>query len=215
MNRGAFELSASMLVILILSVVIFGGGLYMVGRFFWVSDDIERGVLEQNRREFENRLIQSGEPVSIPLNKAKILIGESKPFALGIINTYQDTDTFVVEMSFSNAFDTNNPAQAIPESNKGFINQRWMFSDLPPIDNLKRNAVEIIPLTVLVGSEMSPGIPTKHGVTYVFNVCVYTMSITPPTSLCTIGADLGPIPLDKIRNELHGAKISKIYVEVP
>ena len=208
MNRGAFELSASMLVILILSVVIFGGGLYMVGRFFWVSDDIERGVLEQNRREFENRLMQSGEPVSIPFNKAKILIGESKPFALGILNTFQDSDTFVVEMSFSNAFDTNNPAQPLVEPEKAAINERWIFTEIPPIDNLKRNAVEVIPLSVLVGSEMAPGISTRRGVTYVFNVCVYPLSITTPTQLCSLEP---PIPKDRIRNEFHSPKITNIY----
>lgn len=211
-RRGAIELSVSMVVILILSIVIFGGGLFLVGQFFSFAEQTQEKVSAQTQQEVENRLMQSGEPVSIPFNKAKILIGESKPFALGILNTFQDTDTFAVEMSFSNAFDTNNPAQPLVEPEKAAINEKWIFTEIPPIDNLKRNAVEVIPLSVLVGSEMAPGISTKRGVTYVFNVCVYPISITPPTGLCSLEP---PIPKDRIRSELHGGKISKIYVEVP
>jgi len=210
-RKAAMQLSVSMMVMLIISIVIFGFGIYLAGQVFTLAEQTEASISAQTQKEIESRIMQSGDPVSIPFNKKKVLTGESHAFALGILNTFKEKDTFIVEMSFSNAFDTQDPTQKLTEPDKNFINNNWIFTEIPPLENVKRNEAQVIPLSVQVNSEMAPRITTKRGTTYVFNICVYALKVSAPTGLCRLEL---PIPRDRIRGELHGKRISKIYVEV-
>jgi len=210
-RKAAMQLSVSMMVMLIISIVIFGFGIYLAGQVFTLAEQTEASISSQAQKEIENRIMQSGDPVTIPFYKKKVLTGESHAFALGILNTFKEKDTFIIEMSFSNAFDTSDPTQKLQEPDKSFINENWIFTEIPPLENVKRNEARVIPLSVQVNSEMADGVTTKRGATYVFNVCVYPLKVSAPTGLCRIEP---PIPRDRIRSELHGKRISKVYVEV-
>jgi len=215
-KKAAIQLSVSIIVILILSIVIFSGGLYLVTKFFTFAQETQATITAQAQKEIENRLIQSGEPMNLPFNKKAILIGQSHAFGLGVMNTFQNTETFAITMSFSNAYDTSNPTNPIVDTDKGYINENWIFTEQPPILNLGRNEIEVVPLSVIVGSQMQSTTPTRRSTTYVFNVCVYPAEISSPgnSDLCSIDTP-PPIPRDEIRTRLHGQKIGKIYVEVP
>jgi hypothetical protein len=114
-------------------------------------------------------------------------------------------------MRFSNAFNTADPTQKLQDPEPSFINENWIFTEIPALNGVKRNEAHVIPLSVMVGSEMADGVTTQRGATYVFNVCVYPESLATPSGLCGFPS---PIPRDEIRSKLHGKRISKIYVEV-
>lgn len=196
MNRKAFELSVNFLVMLIISIVIFGGALYMVKQFFSSTQEIQKKVSAEIEAEIERRLVESGEQVAIPLNKAKLGLRESYAFGLGILNMLGEEKTFSIKMNFDRAFTKFN--EPITLTDGSFINKNWIFEELPPA-TIKNNDYEIVPLTVVADNRMSEDSTTAPG-TYVFNVCVFKEA----PQECRKGAV----------NLYPEGRISKIYVEL-
>jgi hypothetical protein len=70
-RKAAMQLSVSMMVILIISIVIFGFGIYLAGQVFKMAEDTEASVSAQAQKEIEARIMQSGDA------------------GLGILNTFK------------------------------------------------------------------------------------------------------------------------------
>jgi len=205
-GKKGFELSVTFLVILIIAIVIFTSGIYLIKQFFSVTLKIEERVTAQTQKEIERRLIEAGEKVAVPFNRKQVKIGDSRTFGLGILNTLGQSNLFGVEMSFNKAFTLKEQQEIFPEL--AYMNQDWIYSELPN-QQLKRNEHIIIPLTVRVGSKTAEGVITKKDVVYIFNACVYKDISDKGLKICEKAK---PTAFDL--EKLHGNQIKKIYVEV-
>lgn len=84
-NKKAVELSINFMVILIITLVVFGMSLYLLKMFFGTAQEIKENINTQTENEIQ-RLLFSGERVAIPINKKEIKRGSSAVFGLGILN---------------------------------------------------------------------------------------------------------------------------------
>lgn len=205
-SKKGFELSVTFLVILIISIVLFSSGIFLIRKFFSITGDVEERVAAQTQKEIERRLLEAGEKVSIPQNRKSAKIGDAVTFGLGILNTLGSEHTFAVEMSFNKAYTTKDQELIMQE--QGFINSNWIFSSIPD-QKLQRNEHIILPLTIRPTGEMSEGLTTARDGIYIFNVCVYKDPADISKSICKKSKPTMP-ELEL----LHGNQIKKIYLEI-
>jgi len=176
-------------------------GLYLIKQFFAATGEVERQITADIQKEVERRLLETGERVAIPLNKATISQGRSKAFGLGVLNTRGIETTFHIKMEYSGHYTLDGDVVEGSLADPSWISQNWIFTAITPV-TLKNNEQEVIPLTVLVDRRMSADTETRPDSTYVFNVCVFT-SQTAASGPCQRGA-----------TDLYTNRIYKIYVDV-
>ncbi len=219
MNRRGFEISATMLVVLILSVVIFAGGLYMVKQYFTFASKVQGQIDADTQRQINAKLIQGTEPVIIPINKKTARGGEAITFGLGVLNTLGSMHTFGMDVKFAGAYlrDSEQPITGDSTPENDYINNNWIMSEYENFE-LGPNARKVIPVTIRVDNRMNAQGTTKAGTIYVFNVCVYKEANTANRQQF----NCGPRTYDEvykpdqqiIDNLILGRKIRKILVEV-
>ncbi|MBI2138892.1 hypothetical protein HYU13_04840 [Candidatus Woesearchaeota archaeon] len=206
MKRGAIELSTNFLVIMIISLVIFGSSLALTKKFFGKASDIKQLYDEKTESEIE-RLLDDGSRVAIPFDKKRIPNGEFATFGIGILNALNIgvENNFRLRIRFKSAFDKNNqqictnPASCAPNA--------WLRTadGIPDSDgiyidkSIKNNQQQ----KVILGVEVK----NAPAGTYIFDikVCYNVPSGTiPPPSDCTESGY--PFAYDSLK---------KVYVEVP
>ena len=94
-KKAAIELSTNFLVIIILSIVVFGMGIYMVNMFFSSSESMKEDINKQTEEQIIN-LLMAGDRVSIPITKQTISVGKSYTFGVGILNILGDPSDFTI-----------------------------------------------------------------------------------------------------------------------
>ncbi|MFQ5621219.1 MAG: hypothetical protein ACE5FT_05215 [Candidatus Nanoarchaeia archaeon] len=205
MNKKGMELSVNFMVMLILSIVVFGFGIYLVGKIFSTAE-LEQGRVSDNvKAEVRNRLFRGGDAVAIPWNKEKLKIGESHTFGLGILNTYTEVKNFKIEMTYVEAYDRM--GKMLPQdllADQGYINSHWIFTEYP-VEELKPNTHAIIPLSVLVDN-MIGDTGTRSNYIYKFNVCVSDVSKNVQINCAN--------PSREAVRKLHGSQVLTLLVEV-
>jgi len=174
MNKRGIELAVNFLVMLMLAIVVFGFGIYLVSAIFGEAELQQSQVSERVEAEVQKRLFQGGEAVAIPWNKKQIPIGESHTFGLGILNTYDQKKTFNVYVTYVEAYDRM--GKQTPQdlgSDQGYINSNWIFANQPPVE-LNPNEHAIVSLPVLVASRMADdpaAVATQREYIYKFKHC--------------------------------------------
>jgi len=162
MKKG-FELSVNFIVILIISIVVFGFGLRFAYTMFSSAHETVAIFDEQMQKEVENSLYQ-GNIVAIPVNQKEMRIRDTETFGLGILNQLGETKYFKVFIDFATAVDEH--GEVFSEDILNNVNvEDWTFEE-SPVYQLKDNEHKIMPLA------FSVPLGTKKG-TYVFNVGVY------------------------------------------
>lgn len=197
------EISVTFLVMLILSITIFSFGIYLVREFFGFAQETQEAIDMQTQAEIERRLLDAGEKVSIPINKAKVDIGTSKQFGLGVLNTYREPKSFPISMAYVRGFMPDGSVWQGETPDQGHINENWIYTSLQPV-HLGPNEHAVVPITIRVAGKMSPTLGTKKGYAYVFNVCVYKDEANKPDCAQIEPADL---------KYLHGEQVLKIYAQ--
>ena len=214
-KKAAIELSVNFLVMLIITLVIFGSSMVMVKKFFGGATDIKRVYDERTEQEIE-RLLDDGSRVAIPFDKKKIPNGEFETFGMGVLNvlgTDQNND-FRIQIAFNKAFRKDN-TEICSSSNPpvcGSPNTWLSSSDAARTDQatiglvmektIKNNAQQ----KFLVGVEVADAKPG----TYIFdmNVCfkstVGTQSMIKDSNRCPDTTD-HPHPYERVK---------KLYIEV-
>ncbi len=91
-NKKAIELSVNFLVILIIAIVVFGFGIYLVFKFFGAAPDITEGISSQLQQEI-NQMLSQGEKVALPINQQTVQDGKGYTFWLGISNMLNNAET--------------------------------------------------------------------------------------------------------------------------
>ena len=96
--------------------------------------------------------------------------GESHVFALGITNTFQDTERFQVELSFKEARDKSNNliTQAQASTMMGWVSENEFETY-----ELEKYEQAFLPVGVTVGEEIAPGVETIPGIYYFDAVVLY------------------------------------------
>jgi hypothetical protein len=88
MNKKAFAVSVNFVIILILSIIVFTIGIYIVNRFFDFAKEEKLRWDDLTRREIDAAL-DSGDRIAIPRYKQTVANGEFASFGVGILNVLQ------------------------------------------------------------------------------------------------------------------------------
>ena len=201
-GKKGFQLTATFLVILILTVVIFTGAIYFTKRFFTTAEQMRATIDRQTEAEIEALLYQEGNLIALPVFKKKVPRGQQATFGIGVKNMLERTENFYIFVKFSKAFDANE--EVITGTDSNFIDTQWLLYHQGPYV-VENNKLEMIPVMALADLKMAEGETTSKG-TYSFNVCVIA---GPPPSGFNCASPPRPLP-----PAVYGGKVYKIYVEV-
>ena len=203
MNKKGFELSATVIVLLVITIVIFIGSLYFLRQFYTGAEQI-KGEIERSTQEQIENLLRTGDLVAIPLNKKIIKKGNGAVFGLGIRNVGAKKD-FTVITNFYRAFEVDGKTE-IP-ADPFYINDNWLLYSEGPYQ-LDSNELKLVPISVTVDDAIDDyGTSTRAG-TYVFNVCVFTGGVM-------MDCDLEAFKSNGIPEDLYSKKVYQIIAEVP
>lgn len=161
-TRGAIELSVNMLVIIIISIVILGGGIALLYKFIDFGQQAKMDLDSRTEAELQRLLLQEGKQVALPLNKVELKRGDEKVFGLGVLNTL--TPTAGATEVFSVMI---NPSAYLPPQGESQENPEvlsWLLYD-PEAFSLKEQESKQIPISVSVPVDAVTGI-------YIFDVKV-------------------------------------------
>ncbi len=201
-GKRAFELSATFLVMLILTIVIFVGSIYFTKKFFTTAEQMKGTIDQQTEAEIERLLYSDNSIVAIPMFKKTIQRGKQDTFGLGIRNILERTENFYVMISFSKGFDSNE--DVIPGTDIEHMNSKWLLYNPGPY-SIQHNKMEMIPILVNAGLTTAAATNTAKG-TYSFNVCVFA-GVIPSGFDCSN-------PPRSLPDNVYSGKIYKIYAEV-
>ncbi len=97
-NKKGIELSINFIVILILSIVIFGFGIVFLRNMFIEIGTIKQVTDEDFKANIENLLCDSSERICIGTNRREIRRNKVGFFTLGIRNTYPENKNFYINV---------------------------------------------------------------------------------------------------------------------
>src|SRR3989338_4247202 len=134
MNKRGIELSVNFLVMLILSLIVFMFGLYLVYQFFGTAVDLQTQLDEQTEKELQAMLI-SGERVALPKTQVNLQRGKSYTFGLGILNTLGAEKEFSVNIiegqAYQGASSITNGLDTIPAKTYSIKNTEQRLLAIP------------------------------------------------------------------------------------
>jgi len=141
MNKKAIELSINFIVIIIISVVIFSGGIILSNKMFKGAQDVLEELDSQSAARIE-ALLDDGARVAMPFKSKDVARGESAVFGVGILNVLATTD-FKMTVSFNEAYDESDNRICSYSTDPGcpdYPGEEWLIYDDQPFpveDNQK------------------------------------------------------------------------------
>ncbi len=167
-KRGAIGLPINILVIIIISLVIFAGGISLLYKLMGEAEFARDRLDTKTESELRRLLEIESKPVALPLHTVYLHPGEFHYFGLGILNIGEVRE-FFVEVNPSKAYDGENVAIEVtcPDPNKDCVPVlEWLlFKDGPY--SIQQNEYELVPIGVELPKTAVKG-------TYIFDVNVYT-----------------------------------------
>ncbi|NOZ80910.1 MAG: hypothetical protein GXP63_04515 [DPANN group archaeon] len=170
-KKAAIELSINFIVIIVMSVVIFAGGIFIAQKMFSGADDVLNDLDQQSVARIES-LLDDGARVAIPFKTRQASRGESAVFGIGILNILKTPTDFTIEVEFDSAYDgdtllcdsSSNPTGCTPAATSWNTPDDWPIYDTQP-HTLKTNQKDVYRILVKVPDDATSG-------TYIFNVKV-------------------------------------------
>jgi len=136
MNRKAIQLSVNFMVILIITLIVFGMAMYLLNMFFGTAKEIKENIDTQTEKEIQ-RVLFSGERVAMPINRKEIKRGSSGVFGLGILNVESGPE-FTIKIEHGPLIQNNeivdpNPTtlKILQEYNKTIKNNEHVVVPIP------------------------------------------------------------------------------------
>jgi len=175
-DKRGMELAMTVVVLIIISIIIFIGGLALVWKFFAGAEEIKSQIDRSTQQQIETLLLQGNEIVAIPINTKTVRTGTDTTFGLGIRNVGRDTQDYFVRIDLAGIYDQK--GKYYPEIDAQTIEQEteqlWLggFQEHGPI-SVAKHEFKIVPLYVRVNNAIAEGVSTPKGANVVFNVCVY------------------------------------------
>ncbi|MFH1769942.1 MAG: hypothetical protein ABH828_00095 [archaeon] len=93
MNKKGFELSANMMVVIILSLVLFGSGMVIFSKVIGGGKEIETGLTEQMREKLDAAM-DDGSLIVIPQTTMHVQQGNTAKFTVGFWNELDEEIEF-------------------------------------------------------------------------------------------------------------------------
>lgn len=175
MDKRGLELSLTVIVLIILSIIIFIGGISLVWKFFAGAEEIKGGIEMQTKQQIESLLRQGNELVAIPINTKKAPVGSETTFGLGIRNIIAEQGFYIqIDAAEPPLYDQKGKEIQGVSASTEFIEENWLggFREQGPI-MIKQNQYELVPLRIRAASSVDFQSPTPRGSIVVFNVCVF------------------------------------------
>ena len=107
MNKKAFELSINFMVILIISIVIFGFGIKFLSDFMKGVNDITKLTESDFNANMERILCDSSERTCVGISRKEIRPNKVAFFTFGVLNTYDESKDFYVDIEQADPYDNN------------------------------------------------------------------------------------------------------------
>ena len=101
-NKRAMELSINFIVMLILAIAVFAGGLVFASKFFGKAEKMRESLDSQTEKQIE-KMLDSGSRVVLPIGTKEIFRKKFDTFALGVLANY--AGTYEADVTFVQAFD--------------------------------------------------------------------------------------------------------------
>jgi len=98
MNKKAFELSINFIVILIISIVIFGFGIKFIGNLMKGVDDLSKLTESDFNANMERMLCDSSEKTCVGISRKEIRVNKVKFFTFGVLNINEQTTDFYIDV---------------------------------------------------------------------------------------------------------------------
>jgi len=95
-SKKGIELSINFIVMLILAVAVFAGGLMFAAKFFGQAEKVRGNLDAQTEKQIE-KLLDSGSPVVLPISSKEIFRNKFDTFGLGILAKANGRYTVTVE----------------------------------------------------------------------------------------------------------------------
>jgi len=150
-NKKGFELSINFIVILIISIVVFGFGIKFAYDIMHQAEELKDITLKDIEANLERIMCDSSEKICVGTSTREIRPNKVGFFTVGILNTYDDRQNFYIDVEESES-------EGIPQIGKKY----WMLRNELTIEPNEQQKVGI--------AVQVPG-GVKKG-TYVLNVYV-------------------------------------------
>ncbi|MBN2053248.1 hypothetical protein JW756_07120 [Candidatus Woesearchaeota archaeon] len=142
MKKASMELSVNFLVVIIISLILLGIGIFLVNKFLILSTKLPSAVSEQQKTMLRQALSEGALVAAYP-SILTVSRGSSADFGIGINNELDQRNTFSIYLSDQNC----NPAMPI-EFGKLY---------LPGPHDIKNNAYDYIPIRINVPKKATKG----------------------------------------------------------
>ncbi len=200
MDKKGLELSLTVIVVIIISIIVFIGGIAFVWKMFSSAEEIKAGIDKQTKDQIEAMLREGTEIIVIPINTKQASLGSDATYGLGIRNIQQD-QAFYVRIDFEGIYGSKGQRlDVIPDPE--FVESEWLggFREIGPTI-IGRNKYEVIPLRIKAGTKISGSEATPRNAIAIFNVCVFPNN---PGGECE--------PANKINT--YNNQINQVFVEI-
>lgn len=159
MKKGAISLPINMLVIIIISLVIFAGGISLLYKLMAGAESAKATLDAKTEIELRRLLETESQKVALPLHTAYLYPGEFHSFGLGILNIREKETSFTLDIQPKALDQEGNRIEPEPDVSN------WLLFISGPYQ-LKANEYELIPIGVEVPKTVEKG-------TYIFDVKVF------------------------------------------
>ncbi|MBI2666062.1 hypothetical protein HYX13_00460, partial [Candidatus Woesearchaeota archaeon] len=160
-KKGAINLSVEFLVVIILSIVLLGMGVFFLYSLLGQAEELKEDLDQRTEDELQRLLIDQGKRVALPLHTADVLAGERHVFGIGILNVdvAEPNNDFTLSIEKVTGFDpAKNPLSAAENA------LTWLLYQKDPLTiELQEHRTE--PILVAVPKDAAKG-------TYIFEVVV-------------------------------------------
>ncbi|HLD00296.1 MAG TPA: hypothetical protein VJC39_00970 [Candidatus Nanoarchaeia archaeon] len=167
-KRGAIELSASMLVVIIISLVLFLGGVALLYQLISKSQDFKNELDQQTAEELQRLLLDQGQQVALYPNSAVLNPGQQQIFGVGVLNigAEKSFSAQICLSKFADKLKIDRTSEVIGSENCGL--KDWILYDFSSFF-LDTHETWKVPLLIEVPPTAEPG-------EYIFNVVICTTS---------------------------------------
>ena len=223
-NTRGLELSVTVIVLLVISVIMFILAFALLKQFFFEADSIRAELDKDVGRRIEKILGQGTDVIAVPFTKTTLTRGSDKVFGIGVRNVLGKKQRFCTSTFFDKGFLPDErsigASSGTPEYDTEFIQEHWLgdFALLDEPGTLAHGEFRVVPVRIKAFNLMAEGQQTLKG-TYVFDVCIFVSAdcTSQTAKVCKACAD-NPLLCSKLRDTspdfVYTDKLTKLFVEV-
>jgi|GEM_PF-3115035 len=180
-QRKGMEIAVSTVVVLIIGIIVFGSGIFLMGKINKGIGDIEKNMDSNTENQLRAQLA-SGGVVAVPESGKVIRRGQTANYWIAIRNTLNKDQEFTVKTEFRRAL-TENEEDMFPQLTNDIQNdvQHWIAGQGIDTIEVKNNDARFLDVYIRPGTVLDK---SALAGSYFFNVCVL-MEGANPDEPCT------------------------------